>query len=993
MLCSLVQTTESSLANDPSAGGGLIEQIIKRYIECNNVAFVFPTKIAAGMWQERALAFHSRAVLPNERFLPWDSFVSFHAAKAEAGKAEISDQVRELYAEDLGKRNVTAAKKGKPLLRSAIPEKFAESSSAFAPWIAGILPHLALYEEKSAQAGKAARLADTEDEDIAFILNDYKAFLERSNLYEPSWCRSFEGGGKKHIIFFYEAIEGFSACDEQLKAARFSGKAAELPSANELSDFTAVSAPCFEDGAAQFEFYGDFREEFRRVALKIEELLMREESCDAIAVSLADVEESESYLTRELETRGIPFHLRFGRPIAETGAGRIFPLILQCKADDFSFSAVKKLLSLKSIAWLNPELASDLIQFGIDNRCLCSWREGEQTVDIWERMLSLAPKNTDFRIKDCYKKLKKNVLELASAKSFAAVRSAWFAFRKDLLDAEKMGFSEGSGKEGKTKESLEIGRCIAELNSLVDIEQSYPELTPSNPFSFFVARLKKTTYVSQSKEGGVSVFKYKDAAASPFKFHFITGATQEDATALHSELKFLRKDKRDELDKDADASLHLFSSYINGAESGASVFFSASQRGVGGYKTVHSAFSDRADKAKKAKEKALSGAPLDGECAGNGWDKGLPDDPLEMEERLEEETPSRAYPVQKKGFEAYSALNWDKAHRFSFLKKGFEGNASAETLLYIKERIAKLQKNALGEVRVSSTDLKDYADCPAAWFFKKALKLDEIDFAPTPDLVDAGERGTLFHKVFEELCKFIKESDGAFLSSHADIYLKKAKEEIIPKAIEESLSHSSPKSPIAEPTRSALAARLNDGAAALINADCDRLDGFTPVIMENDVCFSEGGIEYAGRIDRISKSRSGESIVIVDYKTGGYPSASAYEPVDGKIEEFQMPFYVFLCRNKLKMNVTQAWFFSVKNQKYAPILNLKDETKPFDPNAKPIKSEEDFERTIEAMKAEAVEFAKSVSAASFCAKNVYADTCQECAFRTVCRHNYSVAQD
>ena len=965
-----MQAAEGNPPKDPAAGEGLIEQIVKKYIEDDVVVFVFPTEIAAAMWQERALDFHPRAVLPDERFMAWDRFKGIHAARAEKGKAEIHERIRELYAENLGERNAAAAKKGKPLLRFAIPAEFAESASLFSAWIANVLPHLALWKERRERQGAALAPADAEDEDIEFIFKDYKAFLESSSLFEPSWCRRFEGGGKKHIIFFHEAIQGFSAYRQALNPNYISGKPGKLPDAARLADFTAVSAPAFDGENALFELHDNFREEFRSVALKIESLLMRGERADAIAVSLSDAQESECYLSRELETRGIPARIRIKRALAESGAGRVFPLIQQCKAEGFSFNSVKRLLSLKSIAWRNPEQAAALIQFGIENRCICSWRDGGKLVDIWES----AGKGADFRVK-WYRELKKNVLALAGAKSFADVRSRWFAFRNSLLDAQKMGFSGDGSEAGKSKESLEIGRCIDELDELVEAEKAFPGLAPRNPFSFFVARLKKTTYVPQSKAGGVSVFKLKDVVAAPFKFHFITGATQEDATALHGELRFLRKDKREALGApDEDASLHLFSSYISGAESGSRVFFSASRRAVGvsAYKTAHSAFAVRARKDE-------NDAPF----------PGLPDDPLEMEEM--QEKPRRIYPAQKAGFEAYSIINADKASRFSFLKEGFEGSAAdEETLRRIKERIAKKEKNGGQDVRVSATDLNAFAECPAKWFLKRALKLKEREFSPGLDLVDAGEKGTVFHEVAKSLYELIREKDGAFRKDRSQFYLKEA-EKIIRGAIEKDLAPAIMKSPLGALACPALEAKLKKWVEALVSADSALLDGFIPVMTEREVCYSEDGIEYAGRIDRISESEGGESTVIVDYKTGSHPETKDYRSKE--IKDFQMPFYVFLCKKKLEKDVTQAWFFSAAEQKYIRILDTDDGAiKASGGNG--FKSADEFEReTIEAMKTKAAAFARAASAASFSAEGVYASDCQACDFKAVCRRAYSVARD
>ncbi len=957
---------------------GAAERVIRKYIEDDNVVFVFAQEVAASMWRERALDFHPRGVLPDERFMAWDRFKSAQAARAAPGLQEASPCLRALYAENLMGRNAAAALAGEPLLRAVVPAQFAARSPSFAKWIASILPYLAFWEEKRQKAKNGRGLSlkgkeADEERDLSLIYHDYKVFLKRHSLFEPSWLRRFEGAGKKHIIFFCETIENFSAYAPHLNPAPLNVEEDELPPAESLADFTAVSAPPFDGEEAAFRLCDDFREEFRQVALKIEEiLLIQKESCDDIAVSLCDSEESEPYLMRELETRGIPVRKRFGHKLSESRVGRVFSLILQCKAEDFSFASVKRLLSLKSVAWREPEKAASLIHFGVENHCAVSWREGGKLKDCWEGAFRYCGKQA-YPLKDWYLKLKRSVNALASAKTFADVRAAWFSFQRDFLDEEKM-LKEQEGEEDYGEEGgglLELASCIDELSALVQAEGDFPDIATKRPFAFFVSRLDSRLYVPQGKGGGVSIFKYKDAAAAPFKFHFITGASQEDATVLHKELDFLRDDKRKALSAlDADASRALFSSYAAG---GGSVFFSASKRGVGDYKTVHGAFAARAGKGV--------------------WGASLAD-PLEIEER--QEKPPRIYPVQKAGFEAYSILNAGRGERFSFLEAAFEGSADDEAMLALRKRLGE-KKGGLQGTRVSATDLSAFSKCPAKWFMREILGIDDegVKFSPEIDLADSKGKGNIFHKVFEKLYKAIKEEDGAFRAAHKGRYLKKA-EEIIRAEMEEALGADGMKNPLGASARPALEEELREGVEALASEDCRLLDGFIPDKPEKAVCFSEGGIEFSGRIDRISQSEDGSSTVIVDYKTGKTPKTSDYEPDGGEIKDFQMPFYVFLCRNALKMNVTQAWFFSVKEQRYVPILNVNDgkiAANAFNANTKRFECAEAFEDAIDAMKAEATAFADAVSAADFSAEGVYVDTCFECKYRAVCRHLYAVARD
>ncbi|MDR0313594.1 MAG: hypothetical protein LBI14_08345 [Treponema sp.] len=154
----------------------IVIQTIREHIANSNVLFVFPSQTAVSLWARKTCTLGiSRSVALN-RFLAWDRFKEGITEKAE--KEPVTAIMRKLFAEALIQKSAKSFK-------ALIPAEYAENGSIFAPYIARLLPSLSLWGKLMKRA--AQNNLDPEDSDYEFIKKEYEAFLERYNLFEPSW--------------------------------------------------------------------------------------------------------------------------------------------------------------------------------------------------------------------------------------------------------------------------------------------------------------------------------------------------------------------------------------------------------------------------------------------------------------------------------------------------------------------------------------------------------------------------------------------------------------------------------------------------------------------------------------------------------------------------------------------------------------------------------------------------------------------------------------
>ncbi len=932
-----------------------IESAILENWEDGSATFVFPSDIAANLWLQKALEITGARTLPTERFIAWDRFKESAVQASVAGKTPVSSAIRKMYALNLASRNAGAAP---PLLSEVIPLAHRASGAVFAPWIARILPQLALWDRKLTRArhgqskGGHGDNRPDEETDLAFIHQDYSRFLERNALFEPAWQRPpLKDTGKKYIVFYVELIEDWDDYAELVRGS---------PCVRDVSVSDALVP-----GQPRVSVYPDAREEYAAVALEIDRLLEGGAAPEDIAISVPDIETARPYVLRELSLRGIPFELRAGDPLGEHPACRIFSLIQDCAQGDFAFAAVKALLLNRLIPWRSPELAEALVEFGVRNHCVVSWSEGGKKIDIWEEAFKTPSKGdaADWRIRDFYRALKESILPIARAREFKDIRNAWFSFRENFLDVAALSDADNAV----------IARAISELTALAALAARFPDCAPETPYAFFVSTLAEKKYVPQRTPGGISVFPYRVAAGTPFRHHFILDASQDSATVLYRQLAFLRHDRRKGLElSDIDASDSFLGAYrALGGE------FSCSEKTFAGYRMPHVYFTVA---EKRAADRSSDPYALERAWASRGSAKDrLPAASVPF--------PPALNPSQKDGFRAWARLETPRG--FSYLSAPF-----AAPFPFL-EKIARETQMDGDDVRVSQSDLVPFSVCPARWFLGKVLGIK----AQVSDagLMDERNLGLLYHAVLKEMFEYVLTTGPAFSKARMAEY----RETAFALSRGAAAGHAEFQGPLAKPIIDSYARKIAEGVCGMLEADARYLDGFIPEFLEKDLAFSRDGIRYYGKIDRISRRPSDGERAIVDYKSGRVPTASSYRVDEGDaegegdsaIKDFQMAAYVFLAEESPEspykgQKMEHAWFGNLKDGTFQPIVE--DKTLLEGSRAKCLTRGE-FEPAMRSFGAMAARFATAVRAMDFRKpERLPRSECAECDFVALCRQTYSV---
>jgi hypothetical protein len=563
----------------------VIETITGR-IHDQKARFVFPSETASSLWARKICCLPGIRSVASNRFLAWDRF------KEEVIRAEVQDKrpvssvIRSLFTGALIRKNAEAAARntaedeGFPF-RALIPPEFAGGGAVFSASIAGMLPSLSLWENRRNPSS-----ADDEDRDMVLLKREYAEFLDRSDLFEPAWERPpLRDRDHDYYIFFYEAMEDFAEFEAILKPEK---------------TITLIKTP--SPDPAPLYLYPDSKAEIRAAALRIRTL--HEERgipFEEMAVSVPGLENMEPCLLREFSLYNIPCRSRSGKSLSEYGTGKLFSLINDCVVNDFSFDSVKALLLNGHLPWRRPDLNRRLVEFGIANNCVSAYRENGVVKDIW--LEAFGNNGEEKKLRGYYEALKRSLVSIHGAKSFSEIRKRYFAFRGAswAKNADKTPDTDGRPRGFLSPEMITeegnavLARCIEELSSLIHLEDEFKELIPPSPFGFFLSVLKEKRYVPQRYGGGVSIFPYRVAAASPFTCHFILNASQDAASVQYQPLRFLRRDKRRRLGFiDTDVSDIFFRLYRpeESAEYHPEIWVSAAEETFSGWAIPHSYFAD-----------------------------------------------------------------------------------------------------------------------------------------------------------------------------------------------------------------------------------------------------------------------------------------------------------------------------------------------------------------------------------------------------------------
>jgi len=930
----------------------IVIQTLREHIANRNVRFVFPSQIASDLWARKTCTLGIARSVAKNRFLAWDDFKKEAIQEKETKRQPATAVMRDLFADALAKRNSEGS-----FLKSLIPPEYSGNGRIFAPFIARLLPSLKYW--KTLMEKIPVRQRDAEDEDYETLRKEYAAFLDRYDLFEPSWeeLKTHEGQ-TRYIIFFPELVEDFAEYDALL-----------LP-----PQFTRVSVKELDrdkSGAQNLLYYRSARAEIRDAVMELRRL-HEEESIpyEDMAVSVPELEEMEADLLKEFFQRQVPVTRRAGKKLGETGAGRLFALANECAASGFSFSSLKALILNDHIPWKEPEKNKALVRFGIKYNCVSAYAQDGKSVDIWEEAFREVHDSGCRDLRNYYRDIKNSVKQIAGSKSFSDIQKYYFAFRGSLLDMKRI----------TAEDNDVLSRCIAELGSLIELEEKFKDpsnessndpsdntsLVPSSAFGFFLSHLNGKEYVRKEQKSGVNIFRWRVAAAAPFACHFVLNASQSAASVLYQPLKFLRQDKRRALDLyDADASGAFFLLCDTGRDTGDG----------GGFKT-HARIS--------ASAQTFSGWAIPHSFFAQGKIVGPPEsscDPY-IEERSfwrEGTGLEKIFPMQKSSYERWKETLVQKENNFSF----FDSPVTTEKGAAVRELLESAIRGDDGCLAVTPTrDLNVYYGCALFWLYARVFNAEE--FSLEAALLDDTSLGILYHKILEELFAKIKYEDRVFDSVRLDVYKSWALE-ITREAIKE---HPAFKGPLAVPLVSPQAAGMAKKIERLLELEAANFNGYEVSELELHVNQKVGDLLINGVIDRVSVSPDGAP-VIIDYKTNYLPEQTAAEDLAAvPLSEFQMPLYIKLYEEKAAAKgeasgkVRGAFFYSVNGRRIKAVVGETAGGRSKAPDR------EGYEPFLEAAEKQIEEFGRKVKALDFTPREIRVRDCLGCAYKTACRTVY-----
>ena len=1013
---------------DPNSISAIITEFLGKKSDgsCKPL-FVFSSDVAVDSWTEWAVRNSELSgvqAVALEEFTAWDKFKGNFLAGNVTGKNCIPSLLRKLYVRSLIHQNLE-----QHFIKKIVPSDSAESAYAFTDWLSKILPSLKLWHQKYVEFLAKNNLTeqtdpDLENQDYNQIFTRYNNFLEENNLFEPSWLNpEFVEKERTIIIFYPEILEDFSDYEAVFSKAQ-NVIAVKLPEAGthietEADVHTNAGTYTGAKNPVYVYKYQDSRKELRHTILRLRKLHEQGIKWTEMAVNVPDLDVYRPYIRREFELYCVPVNIRSGEPLTKNCAGLIFTQLNECFTSNFSYSSVRALLQNEYVPWKEDlkEVRENLILEGNRMRAICSYEENEnstKTVDIWKESLSAVA--TDERESRFYEKLKKRVTEICRAENFKKLRAAWFTFRDDFL--QKENFTSDANKI--------LGRCLSELDDLIDIENRFLEplaLKSESPFSFYLNEINSKTYRPQEKLNGVSVFSYRLAAQAHFKYQFIIDASQKNLDVPNKRLSFLNNEKRklllganaDEKANSSEAFVRLYAKDFVADLSNKScnfydsVHFSYAEETFAGFAIAHSALTvanstDEPDNHCKEFESALEKydfIKLEREnLCKNGADGAQEADSTKCADDSQDVWGATC--TKLVSALNLSVLQKEAAQNWANRLKNFNLIQNENITTPLQQKITEVlvtNRKSDSDFVVTQTDLAKFYPCPRKWILSSILKIKAVEDSLDTNLMQNFDMGNINHKILELFMKDhaakketlpVTNQDGIFEN---EAQITKKIEEYVQTVIH-SRSMDFKDSPLVIRVLESQATLIRDGILKFLHEFCKDPDkpepekinsrssihgfgGYTVVGAEVEIASEikeEQSIKLFGKIDCLLCSDDGD-YVIIDYKNTSFamPKAADICPDEnGLLGDFQMPMYVTLVNNEKipqgsTIKVEAAYFYSIKEaNRVCAIDDFTGLTKNSDSNAVNLKKYQAFcTNTIPLFNDYTKDFVERVKSAKF----------------------------
>jgi len=899
----------------------LAEELNKKSQGLCNPLFVFSSDVAVDSWTEWAVRNPEESgvqAVALEDFSAWDKFKSAYLAGSLSGKICIPSLLRKLFIRSLIHQNLE-----NHFIKKIVPSDDAQAAYAFTDWLSKILPSLNLWNKKYLEFLNKNNLSpesdpDIENHDYYQIYTRYNSFLEANHFFEPSWLTPEFVEKERHIIIFYpELLEDFSDYEDVLSKAE---------------NVTLIKLPQNQSEKKIYAYkYSDSRKELRHTLLRLRQLHEQGVKWTEMALSVPDIEVYRPYIRRECQLYCIPLNIRAGEPLTKNCAGLIFNQLNDCVTSNFSYSSLRALLQNEYLPWKEDvrNLKEVLIREGNRLRTICSYEKDSsstESVDTWIQALSSVSK--DERELTFYKTLKNEIKLICQAESFETIRTAWLIFREKFLDTENF-----TGDANKI-----LGRCISELEDMIDIERRYLKplnLLSKSPFAFFLNEINSKTYRPQEALTGLSVFPYRLSAPAFFKYQFVIDASQKKLDIPFKKLSFLNTEKRKlllgaDVDENANASstfVHLYAKEC--FPLGEKVHFSYAEETFDGFAIAHNSLTIvEESEQEKENQRALEESDF-----------------IKKEKSL----------LYSKDFDSSQKLQLTDLQKTSFLDwiertKKINQIEKEELTPLLEEKIKKAlvtKRKSESKIVITQSDLNKFYPCPRKWLLKSILNLkdDSLDTS----LMQTFDMGNINHKILEFYMNELAAKEELLPVTNEDGLFDK-EDEIYNKILNytklaiHDKSMDFKDSPIVLTTLDSQLSLIADGIMNFLYTFClapskpedgkcnsrtsikgfggykvlgDELN-FSSKVMVDEKDAEE--LSLYGKIDCLLASEEGE-YVIIDYKNtlSAIPSEGALsQDENGLLGDFQMPMYVSLIKNEKipqdsTIKVEAAYFYAIKD--------------------------------------------------------------------------------
>ncbi len=975
-----------------------IPEILKENLGKQNTYFVFATSVELDTWSSWCVKNPQKSgtnVVSMQQFIAWDKFKENYLTANIQGKQAIPSILKKLFVYDLIEKNAKSAAENSPIFKSIINPKFAQESFSFTDWISSNLSPLEMWHKHylewlSKNHKTPAQDQDAENQDYLKLYETYKNFLG-DTMFEPSWLSpEFLEKQKTFIIFYPEQMQDFGEYKSIFKDAQ---------------NIISVQVPQTKSSSPQIYSYPDSRMELRRTVLKIRELISDSKNPikpQEIALHVPELEKIAPYIEREFKKYCVPFVIRSGSPLLQNCAGSIFQNIQDCYKNNFSYDSVRALLLNDYVPWKEKKTNENLIREGKEHHCLCNY---EKSSDVWLEVLSSVPSDQlELRL---YTNLKNHILNICKAKSFFDLRKEWFNFKNEFLETD---FSKSADQI--------LSTCIKVLDKLVSVEEDFfatKNLHIQNPFNFFMNELKNQTYRPQEKINGVSVFNYKLAAISPFKYNFVINCSQNAINITYKPVSFLNSLKRQELNffDDETPSASFIRLYENSSE--IKTIFSYSEESFSGFQIPHNYFEEVPLEKNRTPFDELDAKDFILNEKKFFLDLSLAS--CESRTRCENLSSENFNCISKNQIQEFKV--WQSKNNLNPNQKNIEENLkssiknptdfvlktnrsgngisdeSLKGIFYEREKIYKNQ-NLL---KITQSDMKNFFTCPRQWFLKSVLKLkdDTLDLS----LFDDYAKGNINHKILELLFKSLKELPTFDSSSNLFKINGQNVQEKIESVLQEKVLQAFEDfkdSPISYKVLLSQKNKFFSGIMTFLKDFClpENYGSYSVVNTETWLCSQDenevlkNDFALSGKIDCVLSSPQGK-IVIVDYKNSSLPAIKdCVLQDDGTISNFQCVLYVQLWNFKNQINpVEKMTFVAIQSYKENIIFDDSNPKKPF----------ENFKSTLEEAKIYEDYFSQKVKTYDFkpyvqnqnkfCTLNIFSD-CVKCNFKSICRTTFTV---